>query len=46
MSATIGSARKKFKELPGLLDGKQGSSLKQRGKISFDVLLQNVGIYC
>ena len=46
MSATICSAWKKFKELRGLLDGKQGSSLKQRGKISFDVLLQNVGIYC
>ena len=33
MSARIGSAWKKFRELSGLLVGKQGLSLKQWGKI-------------
>ena len=33
MSATIGGARKKFSELSGVLLGKQGLSLKQRGNI-------------
>ena len=34
VSARIGSAWKKFRELSGRLVGKQGLSLKQRGKIS------------
>ena len=33
VSARIGSAWKKFRELVGVLVGKQGFSLKQRGKI-------------
>ena len=33
MSARIGSAWRKFRELIGVLVGKQGLSLKQRGKI-------------
>ena len=33
MSARIGGAWKKFSELSGVLFGKQGLSLKQRGKI-------------
>ena len=33
MSTRIGSACKKFRELSGVLVGKQGISLKQRGKI-------------
>ena len=45
VSVRIGSALKKFRELNGVLVGKQGLSLKQRGKIyrccytSFVVLL-------
>ena len=33
VSARIGSAWKKFKELSGMLVGKHGLSLKQQGKI-------------
>ena len=39
-SARIGSAWKKFKELSGMLVGKQGLSLKQQGKIYQCVLDQ------
>ena len=40
MSARVGSAWKKFRELNGVLVGKQGLSLKQRGKCISVVLDQ------
>ena len=45
MSARIGSAWKKFRELRGVLVGKQGLSLKQWGKI-YQCCGRPVLLYC
>ena len=45
VSAIIGSAWKKFRELSGVLVGKQGLSLKQRGKI-YRCCVRPVLLYC
>ena len=45
VSARIGSAWKKFKELSGVLVGKQGLSLKQRGTI-YQCCVRPVFLYC
>ena len=44
VSVRIGSAWKKFKELSGVLVGKQGLSLKQRGKI-YQCCVRAVSLY-
>ena len=44
-SARIGNAWKKFRELSGVLAGKQGLSLKQRGKI-YQCCVRPVLLYC
>ena len=44
-SARIGSAWKKFKELSGMLVGKQGLSLKQQGKI-YQCCVRPVLLHC
>ena len=45
VSARIGSAWKKFRELSGVLVGKQGLSLMQRGKI-YQCCVRPVLLYC
>ena len=45
VSARIGSARKKFRQLSGVLVGKQGLSLMQRGKI-YQCCVRPVLLYC
>ena len=45
LSARIGSAGKKFRELSGVLVGKQILSLKQRGKI-YQCCVGPVLLYC
>ena len=45
VSARIGSAWKKFRELSGVLVGKQGLSLKQKGKI-YQCCVRPVLLYC
>ena len=45
VSARIGSAWKRFKELSGVLVGKQGLSLKQQGKI-YHYRVRPVLLYC
>ena len=45
VSARIDSAWKKFMELSGVLVGKQGLSLKQRGKI-YQCCVRQVLLYC
>ena len=45
VSASIGSAWKKFRELRAALAGKQGLSLKQRGKI-YQSCVRPVLLYC
>ena len=45
VSARIGSAWKKFKELSGVLVRKQGLSLKQQGKI-YQCCVKPVLLYC
>ena len=45
VSARIGSAWKKFRELSGLLAGKQGLSLKQQGK-DYQCCVREVLLYC
>ena len=45
VSARIGSAWKKFRELSGALVGKQGLSLKQQGKI-YQCCVRPVLLYC
>ena len=45
VSARIGSAWKKFRELSGVLVGKQDLSLKQRGKI-YQCCVRQVLLYC
>ena len=45
MSARIGSAWKKFRELSGVLVGKQGLSLKQQGEI-YQCCVRPILLYC
>ena len=45
VSARIDSARKKFRELSGVLVGKQGLCSKQRGKI-YQCCVRPVWLYC
>ena len=45
VSARTGSAWKKFRELSGVLVGKRGLSLKQRGKI-YQYCVRPVLLYC
>ena len=45
MSARIGCERRKFRELSGVLVGKQGLSLKQQGKIC-QCYVRPVSLYC
>ena len=45
VSAIIGSAWKKFRELSGVLVGKQSLSLKQRGKM-YQCCVRPVLLYC
>ena len=45
VSARIGSVRKKFRELSGVLVGRQGLSLKQWGKI-YQCCVRPVLLYC
>ena len=45
VSARIGSAWKKFRELSGVLVGKQGLPSKQRGKI-YQCCVRPVLLYC
>ena len=45
VSAKIGSAWKKFRELSSMLVGKQGLSLKQRGRF-ISVVLDQFFLYC
>ena len=45
VSTSSGSAWKKFRELSGVLGGKQGLSLKQRGKI-YQCCVRPISLYC